>query len=177
MNFQKLLLLLTLTYACTLSAQKFDPKNYTSADLRVEHIGVLENIKPKKVFRYVTDHSQLQNWAPGGITVTHLDNTNAKKEGGVGCIRTCSIKGYGEVKEEIVFKDKPKIFAYSMLDNNMFGYSNHLMVIKFDETDEGTRITWNLYFDHKQADQAAAQMERAFSAAMEKIQVAIEANL
>lgn len=170
MNRQKLtLLLLVLLNSGFTVAQEFDHRKFTSAELRVEHSELLVDVKTKKLFDYVTDHSQLQNWTPGGITVTHLDNTNAEKNGGVGCVRTCSITGFGEIKETIVYKDRPSLFAYSMHDNNLFGYSNHLMVIQIEKKKEGAQITWRLYFDHQQAEQAAAKMRQAFSSATKSI--------
>lgn len=137
--------------------------------MQVSHSGLIEGVKREAVFNVVTDHQQLQYWAPGNITVTHLDNSKAEEAGGVGCVRTCKVGGMGEVNERIVFKQSPELFAYSMLDNNIFGYSQHLMVVRLKEVKGGTEVTWQLYFNHPNAKAMQAPMKAAFAAAIDKI--------
>ena len=129
----------------------------TEAPLRVVRAASF-NLPPEKVFTLVGNHKSLPQIAPM-IHEVSLDNSNAKVENGLGCVRICKLADGNELRETMVQWNPPVSYAYAFTGSNPMGTTDHLGVFHCERADDGTTIlTWSHYFNHPAADQVAGQL-------------------
>lgn len=123
----------------------------TSAPRRVS-VGAQLNAPLQEVWSYLTDHKNLKEYSNGVLGSVSID-ASAANAAGVGTKRQCvTADGSGRFLEEVVYVKAPHVFAYRVVENT-WGLTDHLAIVSLKSAGEGsTVVTWDLHFNHVQAD-------------------------
>lgn len=145
----------------------FAASTYTSAPERVKAIFALDAV-PDKVWAFVGDHQSIPALSGGSVHTVSLNDSNAKQDGGEGCVRSCELKMPGPdgtpmdvlIKEDIVFYDDTShTYAYSLQTPNPMALENHLGVFRVAADKKGSKVEWISYFDHAAPEQMTVRFQ------------------
>ena len=92
---------------------RFDPGRYTAAPLQTE--GVIRFTgSPDAVFAQIADHMAMTNWVPllKTVQVSHPEPL-PPNESTVGTTRILALRGGVILREEVVYWDPPRCYAYT----------------------------------------------------------------
>jgi polyketide cyclase/dehydrase/lipid transport protein len=123
----------------------FDPGRFTSAPLQTD--GVIRfRGSPDAVFARISDHAAMTGWVPllKAVTVTN-PKPLPRGESTVGTTRVLAMRGGVTLREEVVYWDPPRCYAYTT-EGNRWPVRDYVGFLGVEATAEGGTFRFREYF-------------------------------
>jgi hypothetical protein len=123
----------------------FEPGHYTRAPLQTE--GVIQFTgSPDAVFARIANHAAMTDWVPllKTVTVSH-PKPLPPGESTVGTTRVMALRGGVTLREEIVYWDPPRCYAYTT-EGNRWPMRNYVGFLGVQAAAEGGTFLFKEYF-------------------------------